>query len=348
MTIKFKRYFFILIVTFFNNLNATDCSDIREISRKATIINQPFSAYKTARGEQPIKLLFPGGRDLLNPKDRRADQQKHHGFYTIDIDEYHPKKINPHLKGDIFNESVWSEIENNTLDLTHIEVPGELFLYGYEDNPGRKEKDDFILRKVNEKSKIGAKLFVDLRYSRFWPLPSPDVPKNLLEANERIREFKAEDCDFFVDWSYTFNREHLASYWHQLLGLDQEEIKDILNKNAESEVFNGDREKLENLEKLVDQKLESMTEEELYNLWIPYIIFFDRKTRDHIFQKYDALFGKYGFQRSQPIIEVHEKINRNMPFQHPLQRVDELIVYEGMCFLDAISEYEKVKDLHEF
>jgi hypothetical protein len=37
-----------------------------------------------------------------------------------------------------------------------------------------------------------------------------------------------------------------------------------------------------------------------------------------------------------------------MPFQHPLQRVDELIVYEGMCFLDAISEYEKVKDLHEF
>ena len=346
MTIKFKQYFFMLFVIFCNNLNAMDCWEISNASQKATIINQSFSDYKTERGEQPLKLLFPGGRILFNPEDERGDQQKHDGFYTIDED--YQSKINPHLNGNIFNESVWRELENNTLDLTHIEVPGALFFYGYEDEPGRYEKDDFILRRVNEKSKKGGKLFVDLRYSRFWPLPSSNIPQNRVEAESRMHELQKMDCDSFVDFSYTFNREHLASYWHQLLGCDQDEIKDILNKNAQSGEFIGDLEKLESLQKLVDQKLENMTQEEVYNSQIPYIIFFDKKTRDHIFEQYDALFEQYGFQRSQPIIELCGRINSDIPFKLPLQRAGDRIIYEGMCFLDTIAEYEKVKDLHKF
>jgi hypothetical protein len=335
-------YFYILFLIFCPSIVAMEkqeCSEIRSAIYDSYAIKQPFSEYALERGEQALKLLFPGGRTLFDPNDERGDQQKHVGFYTIDID--YDRTINPHLCGSIFKKEVWQEIPNSTLDLVHIEIPGALFLFGLPDQTdGRQEKDEFILKVVNEKIKLGGKLFIDLRYSRFWPKPTLDIPETFEEFKFKSDALKSEDPDFYVDASYSYNIKHRASFWNALVGDPVNEIEALMIRHSKGEIS----EKYDELEKRVNEKLDSLKDEERYHFEIPYIIFFDIKTRTHIFQQYDDLLNQYGFKRVE-IIEltrIEEKIEAGYSFKHPLKLVDNFIVYDGMCFMDTIAEYERV------
>jgi hypothetical protein len=313
------------------------CDELASANYTPTVVHQSFADYQLATGGNPLKLLFPGGRDLYNPGDMRGDQQKHEGFYTIDQNI----ELNPHLQGSIFNENLWAEIPDNTIDLIHTEEPGALFFYGFSTGYGRQEKDDFLLRKVSEKCRVGGNLFVDLRYSRFWPLPNLLPSLSLQEASEQIERMEQEDPDFFMGFSYEYHKEHYASYGHKLLGDSEDEIYDILKKAERGQEH--DRKKLDNLRERVNEIENKLSKEKLYQLQSPYAILFSKHTREKIFDQYDVLFQKYGFQRMKPVIELSAKIGNGSPFLPPLQKVGSRVIYEGMCFLDTIAEYEKVE-----
>lgn len=345
MKIKVSRKSYILligVIMICQNLNsmesqetASTSSELTDAFHTQTIVHQSFVDYQLTIGDKPLKLLFPGGRELFNPLDSRGDQQKHEGFYTID----YTTKLNPHLQGNVFNKDLWEKIPDNTLDLTHIEVPGSLFLYGYASEYGRQDKDDFLLRIINKKSKVGGKLFVDLRYCHFWPLPNLLRSLSLQECKEEMEKMSQEDPDFFADFSYAFHKDHLASNLHKLLGDSEEEIYNTLKK---SDNVSDDLERLNVLRERVQKKRECLSEDESYELDAPYIIFFDKNTREKIFDQYDALFRRYGFERFGRVIELAGKMNNNNPFLPPFQRVEDRVIYEGMCFLDTIAVYEKI------
>jgi hypothetical protein len=205
-----KKIFHISFLLFNNTLNAKNHYETNSTEHEHIVVNQSFYEYKTERDGKILKLLFPGGRALYNSTDERGEQQKHKGFYTIDQDRQ--EMINPHLKGNIFSEALWNEIEDGSINLTHIEIPGALFLYDCTDT-GRHEKDDFILRRINQKSKIGGKIFIDLSYSKFWPLPNLGDPQNFEETKHTIKELADKNPDFFVDFSYNHNNEHLIYFF---------------------------------------------------------------------------------------------------------------------------------------
>ena len=344
---------------FCQNLAAMNevCEEIEEGSNHPIIINQTFADYKKERGEQPLMLLFPGGRTVVHAEDPRGKQQEHQGFYTIDIDD----QCNSHLKGSIFSKKLWEEIEDNSLNLVHGEVPGPLsfFVVPIEHDLGVKQ--EFILRKINLKTKMGGRLFADLRYHKYWPEPNTDKPLDYAEGIKKIIELREEDPDFFVDVSYKFSDKQKASFWYSLLGGSQDEIYQLLQK-CSSGLFSSkeEYEKYANLEEAAYKKIESLSEEELKKLQYPYIIFFDKKTRGHILNQHDAVLSQYGFKKVQ-VIEINGRFNRVAPISHPdvsfvtwgvqefrafgMPDYEGKGIYQGMCFIDNIAEYEKVEEV---
>jgi hypothetical protein len=338
-TLTLKNLFIILIsgVVYGKSLIAMEIPTPGLSTDAQVLVHQSFVEYKNSRGEKPLKLLFPGGRDSFDPEDARGNQQKHQGFYTIDANFSGIQ--NPHLQGDLFDENLWKEIEDQTIDITHIEIPGDIFLDYSGSMPisQRQKQDEFILKKVNAKSKIGGQLFVDLRYSRFAPT-TWGCSLDYQECMEFVQTAMHYDPDFFVGFSYGFHASESASYWYSLLGGSQEEIDYVLKNRSDVPRFHQ-------LMHKISQQLENLNTEEAYQLQAPYIIFFDIDTRFKIFEQYDALFKQYGFQRSRPIIELKGRMDAGFEFEYPFQQIDGRIIYEGMCFLDTIAQYEKVQHL---
>jgi hypothetical protein len=138
------------------------------------------------------------------------------------------------------------------------------------------------------------------------------------------------------------------SFLHDLLGENKEQIKNIIEKNAQSSVYIKDAQSLNDLRERADLKQETMSPEELYPCAWPYMIFFHKYVRDHIFKQYDFLLEKYGFQKFCPIVDLYGKIINNILLQPPLQRVEDRAIYKRMCFLDNIAEYTKVSKPERF
>lgn len=315
----------------------SECLEIKYAIASPIKVHQSFENYKENLGNAPIKLLFPGGRKA-SPNDPRGDQQEHKGFYTIDNQDY----CNPHLQGNIFNPELWAEIPDESFDIIHIEVPGGLFLYGAE-LAGRKEKDDFILNQVKKKSKSGASLFVDLRWNHF-PIKNNFVVPDNYEASKDFKNRTAElDPDSFFDFTLGMNISDSASYFYDILGntfLNKDEIESLAERFYNTPT-NEDVELYRTLEKKVGEKRALLTEEEDYQFLKPYVVFYDKHTRTDIFQQYDKLFKRYGFERKHPVQELRGKIQNELPLPPHLKCIEGKVLFQGMCFLDNIAEYTK-------
>ncbi len=152
-----------------------------------------------------------------------------------------------------------------------------------------------------------------------------------------------KDPDFFVELSLNYNFRDRAKYISKLLGSsNKDEIYRLLTSN-----YIGDREKLEALTREKEREEERLSQEELYLHQMPYLILFDKAVREKIFQEYDHLFSKYGFRRRNPIVEFYGKLNNGAPLPSSFQEVEGRVIYEGMCFLDTMAEYEKAQNLKE-
>ena len=93
---KNKLTLFFMLISISTSIFCMEVPEQKNAQESHIIINQTFLSYKQERRDEPLMLLFPGGRQLANPEDPRGDQQKHKGFYTIDLD-FSEKKCSPHL-----------------------------------------------------------------------------------------------------------------------------------------------------------------------------------------------------------------------------------------------------------